>query len=130
MRSLLLVPLAVGATANGVCDIFAAGKTPCVAAHSTTRALYEEYQGALYQVRRSSDNATADIGVSTAGGVANSATQDAFCDNDCASPVSFVLHRSRGYSVEELRYNFDDLRPKSPGESSVSGAGPARLYRS
>ncbi|MEV4326968.1 arabinofuranosidase catalytic domain-containing protein, partial [Microbispora rosea] len=58
------------------CDIYAAGGTPCVAAHSTTRALYGAYNGPLYQVRRSSDNATRDIGVLSAGGVANAAAQD------------------------------------------------------
>ncbi|MFE9672475.1 arabinofuranosidase catalytic domain-containing protein, partial [Microbispora bryophytorum] len=63
------------------CDIYAAGGTPCVAAHSTTRALYGNYNGSLYQVRRSSDNATRDIGVLSTGGVANAATQDAFCAN-------------------------------------------------
>ncbi|WP_308169787.1 arabinofuranosidase catalytic domain-containing protein [Acrocarpospora catenulata] len=61
------------------CDIYAAGGTPCVAAHSTTRALYAAYNGALYQVRRASDNTTRDIGVLSAGGVANAATQDSFC---------------------------------------------------
>ncbi|WP_214104513.1 alpha-L-arabinofuranosidase B [Acrocarpospora catenulata] len=61
------------------CDIYASGGTPCVAAHSTTRALYAAYNGALYQVRRSSDNTTRDIGVLSAGGVANAATQDSFC---------------------------------------------------
>ncbi|WP_182906863.1 arabinofuranosidase catalytic domain-containing protein [Microbispora sp. H13382] len=61
------------------CDIYAAGGTPCVAAHSTTRALYGSYSGPLYQVRRSSDNATRDIGVLSAGGVADAAAQDSFC---------------------------------------------------
>ncbi|MEW9530000.1 alpha-L-arabinofuranosidase B [Microbispora sp. NPDC049125] len=61
------------------CDIYAAGGTPCVAAHSTTRALYANYNGPLYQVRRSSDNTTRDIGVLSAGGVANAAAQDSFC---------------------------------------------------
>ena len=47
----------VGATAAAAatqepCDIYAAGGTPCVAAHSTTRALYAAYDGHLYQVRR------------------------------------------------------------------------------
>ncbi|TMR00546.1 alpha-L-arabinofuranosidase, partial [Nonomuraea turkmeniaca] len=37
------------------------------------------YNGPLYQVRRSSDNTTRDIGVLSAGGVANAATQDSFC---------------------------------------------------
>ncbi|MFI9010931.1 alpha-L-arabinofuranosidase B [Actinosynnema sp. NPDC053489] len=67
------------AAAQGPCDIYAAGGTPCVAAHSTTRALYGAYNGPLYQVRRSSDNATRDIGPLTAGGVANAAAQDSFC---------------------------------------------------
>jgi hypothetical protein len=61
------------------CDIYAAGGTPCVAAHSTTRALYAAYSGPLYQVRRASDNATTNISPLQAGGVANAATQDNFC---------------------------------------------------
>src|SRR5690349_4053853 len=64
---------------QGPCDIYAAAGTPCVAAHSTTRALYAAYSGSLYQVRRSSDNTTRDIGVLSTGGVANAATQDSFC---------------------------------------------------
>ncbi|MEW9534582.1 arabinofuranosidase catalytic domain-containing protein [Microbispora sp. NPDC049125] len=67
------------AATSGPCDIYASGGTPCVAAHSTTRALYANYNGPLYQVRRSSDNTTRDIGVLAAGGVANAATQDSFC---------------------------------------------------
>ncbi|MEU1087729.1 alpha-L-arabinofuranosidase B [Streptomyces sp. NPDC005892] len=61
------------------CDLYAAGGTPCVAAHSTTRALYGSYNGALYQVRRASDSTTRDIGVLSAGGYANAAAQDSFC---------------------------------------------------
>lgn len=66
---------------SGPCDIYASGGTPCVAAHSTTRALYGAYNGPLYQVRRSSDSTTRDIGVLSPGGVANAAAQDAFCAN-------------------------------------------------
>jgi hypothetical protein len=61
------------------CDIYGGAGTPCVAAHSTTRALYASYNGALYQVRRSSDNATTNINTLTAGGYANAAAQDSFC---------------------------------------------------
>jgi hypothetical protein len=61
------------------CDIYASGGTPCIAAHSTVRALYGAYAGRLYQVRRASDNTTRDIAVLTAGGTANAATQDSFC---------------------------------------------------
>jgi hypothetical protein len=64
---------------NGVCDIFATGNTPCVAAHSTVRALLGAYSGNLYQVTRASDKTTKDIGVLSPGGVADSATQDTFC---------------------------------------------------
>ena len=62
------------------CDIYAAAHTPCVAAHSTVRSLYAKYADALYQVRRSSDNATENIRL-LADGYANAATQDAFCAN-------------------------------------------------
>ncbi len=61
------------------CDIYAAGGTPCVAAHSTVRALYSAYNGNLYQVRRSSDSTTRNIGVLSPGGYANAAAQDSFC---------------------------------------------------
>jgi len=67
------------ASGNGVCDIFAAGNTPCVAAHSTVRALLGAYSGNLYQVTRASDKTTKDIGVLSPGGVADSAPQDTFC---------------------------------------------------
>ena len=48
---------------QGPCDIYAAAGDPCVAAHSTTRALYAAYNGPLYQVLRQSDGKTLDIGV-------------------------------------------------------------------
>ncbi|MET8295749.1 alpha-L-arabinofuranosidase B [Streptomyces sp. NPDC001591] len=67
------------AVTQGPCDIYAAGATPCVAAHSTTRALYAAYNGPLYQVRRASDNAVKDIGPLGSGGYADAAAQDAFC---------------------------------------------------
>ncbi|RSL60676.1 putative alpha-L-arabinofuranosidase B [Fusarium sp. AF-6] len=65
--------------AAGPCDIYSSGGTPCVAAHSTTRALYDAYTGSLYQVKRGSDGATTNIAPRSAGGVANAATQDSFC---------------------------------------------------
>ncbi|MFG1811345.1 arabinofuranosidase catalytic domain-containing protein [Streptomyces sp. NPDC049040] len=63
------------------CDIYGAAGTPCVAAHSTTRALYSSYGGPLYQVTRASDGAATDIGLLAAGGYANAAAQDTFCAN-------------------------------------------------
>jgi hypothetical protein len=74
---------------EGPCDIYAAAGYPCVAAHSTTRALYASYNGPLYEVMRQSDGKTLDIGVvqpsaspvPDAGGYADAAAQDAFCAN-------------------------------------------------
>jgi hypothetical protein len=67
------------AAVSQACDIYAAGGTPCIGAHSTTRALFGSYNGPLYQVQRTSDKAYADIGLLEAGGYANAATQDSFC---------------------------------------------------
>ena len=77
----------------GPCDIYASGNTPCVAAHSTVRALYGAYSGNLYQVRRASDKTTKDIAVLTAGGVANSATQDTFCTGTTCT-ISIIYDQS------------------------------------
>eukprot|EP01084_Bolivina_argentea_P109862 196278_1 len=68
----------------GPCDIFASGNTPCVAAHSTVRALFSAFNGPLYQVTRRSDNTTLHISPISAGGVADAASQDSFCQKtDC-----------------------------------------------
>src|SRR5689334_12769342 len=82
-------PGAAPARPKGPCDVYAAANAPCVAAHSTTRALYAAYNGPLYKVLRQSDGKTLDIGlvqpadspVADAGGYANAAAQDAFCAN-------------------------------------------------
>jgi hypothetical protein len=74
---------------QGPCDIYARADTRCVAAHSTTRALLSSYTGPLYQLKRSSDGKTLDVGivepasspVPDAGGYADAAAQDAFCAN-------------------------------------------------
>lgn len=73
--------VAAASAAEGPCDIFQAASpsTPCVAAHSTVRALYGNFNGNLYQVLRTSDKATKEIPTLTAGGFANSAVQDEFC---------------------------------------------------
>jgi hypothetical protein len=74
---------------KGPCDIYAAAGDPCVAAHSSTRALYASYNGPLYQAVRQSDGKSLDVGVvqpvasqvPDAGGYADAAAQDAFCAN-------------------------------------------------
>ncbi|KAF5017860.1 hypothetical protein F66182_10181, partial [Fusarium sp. NRRL 66182] len=79
LNGVLTFILLIKSTLAGPCDIYSSGGTPCVAAHSTTRALYNAYTGALYQVSRGSDGATNDISPLSGGGVANAAAQDTFC---------------------------------------------------
>ena len=78
------------------CDIYAAGGTPCVAAHSTIRALFAAYAGNLYQVRRASDSTTRNIGVLSTGGYANTATQDSFCAGTTC--VITIIYDQSGHS--------------------------------
>ncbi|MEV4620676.1 arabinofuranosidase catalytic domain-containing protein [Asanoa sp. NPDC049573] len=95
----------------GPCDIYASGGTPCVAAHSTTRALYGTYNGSLYQVRRSSDSTTRNIGVLRAGGAANASSQDSFCaGTTCVVTVVFD-QSGRG---NDLWYQGSSVVPGSP----------------
>ena len=76
----LLVVCCTGAGRRSLpCDIYKAGGTPCVTAHSTTRLLYSKYHGPLYQVRRDSDGATLDIRPD-ASGYADAAAQDRFLE--------------------------------------------------
>lgn len=86
-------PLAAAAAAapqERPCDIYAAAGTPCVAAYSTTRALYAGYDGPFYQVKRASDGAARNIGVLSPTGYADAAAQDSFCaDTTCEMTVLF-----------------------------------------
>src|SRR5438876_3980465 len=61
------------------CDIYAAASTPCIAAHSTIRALFSSYSGPLYQIQRASDKQYLDISVEAAGGYVKAAPQASFC---------------------------------------------------
>jgi hypothetical protein len=88
--TLIALPPTAQAATSLPCDIYGAAGTPCVAAHSTVRALYGGYSGRLYQVRRSSDGATSDIGTLTAGGYADASAQDVFCANtNCVITVIY-----------------------------------------
>jgi hypothetical protein len=97
-------------TGSGPCDIYGAGQTPCVAAYSTTRALYSAYAGKLYQLKKS-DGSTKDIGPTSPGGIANSAAQDEFCPGKGSCTISIIYDQSgKG----------NDLT-KAPGGSKVYG---------
>ena len=80
-------------TAMRPCDIYAADGGPCVAAHSTVRALYATYSGPLYQVKRGADSMAMDIHPVAAGGIANSIDQDNFCGTDSCT-ISIIYDQS------------------------------------
>ena len=75
LQPLLLVLIESSLSLEGPCDIFATGSTPCVAAHSTVRALFGTFNGPLYQLKRSSDNSTLNISVISTGGYADFSSQ-------------------------------------------------------
>jgi hypothetical protein len=83
------------------CDIYASAGTPCVAAHSTTRALFAAYNGPLYQVKRTSDGATTNISPLSAGGYANSATQDSFCAGTYCSITEIFDQSGHGNNLTD-----------------------------
>lgn len=93
------------------CDLYASA-TPCVAAFSTTRALYRGYIGPLYQVTRQSDKKQADIGL-LPHGYADAAKQDAFC-----AKTSCTITRLYDQSP-----NHNDLTLAPPG-GAARGPGP------
>jgi hypothetical protein len=108
------------AASQGPCDIYAAGGTPCVAAHSTTRALYSAYNGPLYQVRRSSDNATTNIGLLSAGGVANAPTQDSFCAGTSCVITVIYDQSGRGNNLTPAPAGGYVHTPDSPANATAA----------
>jgi non-reducing end alpha-L-arabinofuranosidase len=100
---------------TGPCDIYATAGTPCVAAHSTVRALFGAYDGNLYQVKRASDGTTKNIGVLSAGGFANAATQDTFCTGTTCT-ISTIFDQSA---------MANHLTPAPPGGNKHTPGNPA-----
>lgn len=95
---------AQAARPEGPCDIYAKAGAPCVAAHSTTRALYAAYNGPLYQVMRQSDGKTRDIGVMRGAGYADAAAQDAFCAGTyCWIAILYDQSGKRNHLVQAPR---------------------------
>lgn len=107
--------------AAGPCDIYASGGTSCIAAHSTTRALYSAFSGALYQVKRNSDSTTTTIAPLTAGGVANAAAQDTFCANTtCLITTIYDQSGNGNHLTQAPPGGFDG--PESNGYDNLASA--------
>jgi hypothetical protein len=113
--SYAIIPIG-GASAQTVtprpCDLYASA-TPCVAAFSTTRALYSTYTGPLYQVMRQSDKTYLSIGL-LPDGYAKAAAQDSFCAN-----TSCVITKLFDQSP-----NHNDLT-QAPHGGAARGPGPS-----
>ena len=97
------------------CDIYGAAGTPCVAAHSTVRALFAGYSGPLYQLTRASDHATHDVGVLSAGGYADAGDHDAFCNGTTCGITKIYDQTSR----------HNDLTPSPAGTAGTGADYPA-----
>ena len=82
-----------GTQTEGPCDILAAAGNPCVAAHSTTRALFANYSGPLYNLSRP-DGTSKSIGVTAPGGFADKAAHDAFCGSEMDCVVFNIFDQS------------------------------------
>ncbi|MEU1462668.1 arabinofuranosidase catalytic domain-containing protein [Streptomyces sp. NPDC005727] len=116
--ALVLVALAglsgpAEAAGSQPCDIYGGAGTPCVAAHSTVRALYGAYNGLLYRVTRASDGAATDIGLLSAGGYADAGRQDTFCGGTTCRITKIYDQTAR----------HNDL---TPGPAGTAGMGADR----
>lgn len=110
--------------AAGPCDIYADGDTPCVAAHSTTRALFDGFSGPLYQVSRASDGTTMDIAPVSAGSFANSGAQDTFCDGTtCSITIIYDQTSNANHLTQAPKGAFSG--PAAGGADNLADAGAA-----
>ena len=124
--------LAIGLFASGgylaaaaPCDIYAAGGTPCVAAHSTTRSLYSAYSGNLYQVKRA-DGTT--LNITPTSGIANSAAQDTFCAGSTCV-ISIIYDQSgKGNHLTQAPPGSAGAGPASGGYDNLASATAAPVY--
>lgn len=86
--------LSLGASATGPCDILGAAGNPCVAAHSTVRALYGKYGGPLYTVKSNHTGKSTNISALEPGGFADVKAHEAICPHvgDCV--IEYVIDQS------------------------------------
>src|SRR6187549_682918 len=121
--------------AKGPCDIYAAAGCPCVAAHSTTRALYASYNGPLYQIMRQSDGKTLNIALVKAtkddpGGYADATAQDVFSANtlcwitkiyDQSGKGNHLIQAPPGTFKGPAKGGFDNLPIADMAPITISG---------
>ncbi|MDQ0809087.1 hypothetical protein QFZ63_000801 [Streptomyces sp. B3I7] len=113
LGALVGLPGAAQAAGSLPCDLYGDAGTPCVAAHSTVRALFSSYNGPLYRVTRVSDGAATDIGLLAPGGYADAQRQDTFCGGTSCRITKIYDQTSR----------HNDL---NPGPAGTAGMGADR----
>src|SRR6187455_3017230 len=127
---------------KGPCDIYAAAGCPCVAAHSTTRALYASYNGPLYQIMRQSDGKTLNIGLVKAtkddpGGYADATVQDVFSANtlcwitkiyDQSGKGNHLIQGPPGTFKGPAKGGFDNLPIADMAPITISGHKAYGVY--
>jgi hypothetical protein len=106
------------AATSGPCDIYGAAGQRCVGAYSSVRALFAGYGGALYQVTRSSDNASTSIGLLSTGGVVNAAAQDSFCRNTLCTITTIFDQSGHGNDLH-ISGGFDGRGQDSPARATA-----------
>ncbi|CRK43708.1 hypothetical protein BN1723_016243 [Verticillium longisporum] len=115
--------------AAGPCDSYAKGNTPCVAAHSTTRALYDAFTGSLYQVKRGSDGATTDIAPVSAGGVADAGRQDRFCaGTTCVITVIYDQSKNNNHLTQAPGGDFAGPEANRADNLASAIGAPVQLF--
>ena len=132
---LVAVGAAPASAASLPCDIYAAAGTPCVAAHSTTRALYAAYNGPLYQVGapRTTPRRTSARWARAA--YANAAAQDSFCAGTSCVITEIYDQSGHGNNLTDAPAGGaaggpDNLANATAAPAMASGAqGVRRLHR-
>ena len=120
-------PRITNSASLGVCDIYAQGGTPCVAAHSLTRALYTSYDGALYSVLNQATGKRTDVMVTGPGGVADITGQERFCGTaDCI--VDRIYDQSEWGNHLGIEKGFEYLGgPRDAQDTGVSMTADAKV---
>ena len=102
-------------TSQRPCDILASDGHACVAAFSTTRALFVGYSGNLYQVKRASDSTYLNVTTASTGGHANAAAQNTFCSGTTCTITELYDQTS----------NHNNLTVAGPGSEVGTADSPA-----
>ena len=118
---LVLTRAAAAGSSQGPCDILGAAGNPCVAAHSTVRALYASYAGPLYTVFHNQKNVSSDIGVLKPGGFADAQQHESLCPIEGECVISCVVDQSG---------NGNHLRPRDDRgvPQKTHGKGPPTRF--